>query len=97
MEFNKTKKQRYQVPERDIRFIDPVEANKANKCKIQGVVTGEMDVMPVWSKQYKDYLQIRAMKISAQKLCVYMFILALFININDNMIYIQRGKVEGES
>eukprot|EP00486_Rosalina_sp_Unknown_P002568 CAMPEP_0201568002 /NCGR_PEP_ID=MMETSP0190_2-20130828/8817_1 /ASSEMBLY_ACC=CAM_ASM_000263 /TAXON_ID=37353 /ORGANISM="Rosalina sp." /LENGTH=440 /DNA_ID=CAMNT_0047988641 /DNA_START=13 /DNA_END=1335 /DNA_ORIENTATION=+ len=66
VEFNKTKKQRYQVPERDIRFIDPQEANKANKCKIQGVVTGEMDVQPQWTKQYKDYLQIRAMKISAQ-------------------------------
>ena len=82
VEFNKTKKQRYQVPERDIRFIDPQEANKANKCKIQGVITGEMDVQPQWTKQYKDYLQIRAMKISAQKyVVIIIIILALIITI----------------
>ena len=68
VEFNKTKKQRYQVPEKDIRFIDPNEAIRANKCKIHGVITGEMDVSPLWTEQYKDYLQIRAIKKSMQKL-----------------------------
>eukprot|EP01083_Nonionella_stella_P279158 949623_1 len=62
VQFNKTKKQRYKVPERDIRFENPQEAARANKCKIMGVVNGEMDVTPQWTPQYKKYLQLRSMK-----------------------------------
>merc|ERR1712228_714644 len=61
-----TGKQRYNVPARDIRFSDPNEAARANKCKIYGVVNGEMDVTPIWTPQYQQFLHIRSMKKSAQ-------------------------------
>jgi len=66
VEFTKTKKQRYNVPERDIRFQDPSEALRANRCKILSIVNAEIDVSPVWTPQYKEYLQIRSMKKSFQ-------------------------------
>lgn len=67
VEFTKTKKQRYKCPERDIRFQDPSEAARANRCKIWGMVNSEIDVSPVWTPQYRQYLQIRSMKKSFQQ------------------------------
>merc|ERR1712048_803117 len=66
VEFSKTKKQRYKTPERDIRFQDPTEATRANRCKILSIVKSEIDVSPVWTPQYRQYLQIRSMKKSFQ-------------------------------
>ena len=68
VEFKKSKKQRYNVPERDIRFEDAQQAQRANKCKILGIVNGEMDVTPEWTPQYKQFLQLRSMKKSFQQL-----------------------------
>eukprot|EP01083_Nonionella_stella_P010240 29243_1 len=62
VQFSKTKKVRYKVPERDIRFENPQEAQRANKCKIWGMVNGEMDVTPQWTPQYSKFLQLRSMK-----------------------------------
>jgi len=62
VEFNKTKKRRYKVPERDIRFEDIQESQRANKCKIWGTVNGEMDMMPIWTKEYKQFLTLRSMQ-----------------------------------
>lgn len=61
VEFDESHQQRYQVPEKDIRFIDAQQAKKANKCKLQGIIKSEMDVQPEWNKRYQDYLQKRAM------------------------------------
>eukprot|EP00484_Ammonia_sp_Unknown_P020131 CAMPEP_0197035266 /NCGR_PEP_ID=MMETSP1384-20130603/13123_1 /TAXON_ID=29189 /ORGANISM="Ammonia sp." /LENGTH=435 /DNA_ID=CAMNT_0042465311 /DNA_START=22 /DNA_END=1329 /DNA_ORIENTATION=+ len=66
VEFDKTKKIRYTVPERDIRFLDETEKLKANKCKVQAVISSEMDISPQWTPQYKEFLQLRAMKKSVQ-------------------------------
>lgn len=67
VEFSKSKKQRYNVPERDIRFADLQNCQRANKCKLLGQVIAEIDVTPEWTPQYKEFLALRSMKKSFQQ------------------------------